>query len=73
MEAGVRVDRETFRKEFVENNAAWAFGAGWLPIASDPSVVRVESGKDGEHSRRAMLLTGEATATCGLQQKRNSV
>ncbi len=56
---GSRVDRDAFRQDVAQRNAAWSFGAGWIPVASDPSIVRVEASEDGNRVGRTILLTGE--------------
>jgi len=65
---GVRVDREAFRKKkVVDQNAAWSFGRGWLPTASNSSIVHVDTADAGTgHPLRTMKLTGEVKPTQGF-------
>jgi imidazolonepropionase-like amidohydrolase len=57
---GTRVDRQPLREEVAQQNVAWSFGRGWMPVASNPSSVHVRGVHDGpEASAATILLTGE--------------
>lgn len=58
---GVRVDRESYRDRIAQENAAWRFGAGWMPdtdsIFKGSSKVRIRVIDGGpEQSPSTMIL-----------------
>ncbi len=64
---GVRVDREGFRDQVAQQNAAWRFGAGWMPTANTPSRISVRTNDGGPgHARSTMVLSGEVKPGHGL-------
>lgn len=64
---GVRVDRETFREEIAERNAAWSLGPGWIPVASESSTVHIKTLESAnKFSRGSIVLTGELKPGSGF-------
>ena len=64
---GTRVDRQTLREEVAEQNVAWSFGPGWMPVASNPSSVYARTVQGGsEPSAATILLTGEVKPGVGF-------
>ena len=58
---GLRVDRETYRDRIAQDNAAWRFGAGWMPdtdsIFKGTSKVRLRIVNGGpDHTRSTLML-----------------
>lgn len=64
---GVRVDREAFREEVAERNAAWFLGPGWIPATSEPSTLHIKTLESAKKlSRGPIVLTGEVKPASGF-------
>jgi hypothetical protein len=58
---GVHIDRDRFREAVAQENEAWQFGAGWMPLPASGSSVRISTITGGpNHARATMIISGEA-------------